>query len=99
MLVGPAAPASAKRLTGAASPETPWSHVAASLDGRDMRVVRGGGETGQPEVWLLVPAAARESARKAALAASALPLVAAAPPVRPNPVRAPGVAEELGHHA
>src|SRR5260370_32047014 len=79
MLVGPAAAASAKRLTGAAPPEVPWSHVAAPLDGRQMRVVRGGGETGQPEVWLLVPAAARESAWKAALAAGAPPLCAAWP--------------------
>src|SRR5260370_38307055 len=55
MLVGPAAAASAKRLTGAAPPEAPWSHVAASLDGRQMRVVRGGGETGQPEGWLPAP--------------------------------------------
>src|SRR6266403_942296 len=78
MLVGPAAAASAKRLTGTAPPETPWSHVPASLDGLDMRVVRGGGETGQPEVCLLVPAAARESAWKAALAAGARPLGAAA---------------------
>jgi folate-binding protein YgfZ len=78
MLVGPAAAASAKRLTGTAPPETPWSHAPASLDGLDMRVVRGGGETGQPEVCLLVPAAARESAWKAALAAGARPLGAAA---------------------
>src|SRR2546423_11085888 len=56
MLVGPAAVETATRLTGAAPPAAPWSHVAASLDGRQMRVVRGGGETGQPEVWLPRPA-------------------------------------------
>ena len=78
MLVGPAAVETAKRLTGAAAPEAPWSHVAASLDGLEIRVVRGGSETGQPEVWLLVPAGARESAWKAALAAGARPLGAAA---------------------
>src|SRR2546421_5406648 len=104
MLVGPAAPASAKRLTGAASPEAPWSHVAASLDGRQMRVIRGGGETGQPEVWLLVPAEARESAWKAALAAGAPPPGPAGPRAprlqgRPPPLRrgggAPGVFPEV----
>src|SRR6266446_3516137 len=46
MLVGPAAEETAKRLTGAAPPDAPWSHVAASLDGPpediDARVVRGG---------------------------------------------------------
>src|SRR5881396_3699764 len=48
MLVGPAAEETAKRLTGAAPPDAPWSHVAASLDGPpediDARVVRGGRE-------------------------------------------------------
>src|SRR5256885_1255010 len=83
MLVGPAAEETAKRLTGAAPPDAPWSHVAASLDGPpediDARVVRGGGETGQREVWLVVPATARERAWKAALAAGARPPGAAAP--------------------
>ena len=78
LLVGPAAGDTAKRLTGAVPPEAPWTHLAASLDGLAIRVVRGGGETGRPEVWLLVPAAARESAWKAALAAGARPLGAAA---------------------
>jgi len=82
MLVGPAAEETAKRLTGAAPPDAPWSHVAASLDGPpeglDGRVVRGGGETGQREVWLVVPAAERERAWKAALAAGARPLGPAA---------------------
>src|SRR2546429_1745094 len=82
MLVGPAARETAKRLTGAAPPEAPWSHVAASLDGQQMRVVRGGGETGQPEVWLLVPAEARQSAWKAALAAGG-PAPGARAPRRP----------------
>src|SRR2546428_8727784 len=83
MLVGPAAEETAKRLTGAAPPDAPWSHVAASLDGPpediDARVVRGGSETGQREVWLVVPAAARERAWRAALAAGARPLGGAAP--------------------
>src|SRR5256886_4326073 len=77
MLVGPAAEETAKRLTGAAPPDAPWSHVAASLDGPpediDARVVRGGGETGQREVWLVLPATARERAWQAAPAAGARP--------------------------
>src|SRR5207245_3093051 len=83
MLVGPAAEETAKRLTGAAPADAPWSHVAAALDGPpgdiDARVVRGGSETGQREVWLVVPAAARERAWRAALAAGARPRGTAAP--------------------
>src|SRR2546428_7486097 len=99
MLVGPAAEETAKRLTGAAPPDAPWSHVAASLDGPpediDARVVRGGGETGQREVWLVVPATARERAWKAALAAGARPLGAAAL----ESLRAQGAAPRLGRAA
>src|SRR6267378_1533438 len=68
LLVGPAAEETAKRLTGATLPDAPFSHVAASLAGlpgdMDARVVRGGGETGQREIWLVVPAAEREHAWK-----------------------------------
>jgi len=78
MLVGPAADDTAKRLAGAAPPDAPWSHVVPSLDGAEARVVRGGGETGGPEVWLALPADARERAWKAAIAAGVRPLGAAA---------------------
>src|SRR2546426_2979006 len=78
MLVGPAADETAKRAAGAGPPDAPWSHVAASLDGAEVRVVRGGGEIAQREVWLMLPAEARERTWKAAVAAGARPLGAAA---------------------
>jgi folate-binding protein YgfZ len=56
MLTGPEAPALAERLAGAAPEPRPWSHRAGRLDGVDVRLVRGGGETGEPEVWVAAPA-------------------------------------------
>jgi folate-binding protein YgfZ len=56
MVAGPDAVSLLARLTGAAVPERPWSHVAASLGGVGGRLVRGGGETGTPEVWVTGPA-------------------------------------------
>src|SRR5206468_866264 len=55
MLIGPAAEATVKRLTGAVPADAAWSHVGASLDGVDARVVRGGGELEPREVWDVVP--------------------------------------------
>ena len=72
LLAGPEAPALAVRLTGAAPPETPWSNVAATLDGRDVRIVRGGRETGEPEIWILGDGTAR--IWEAAIAAGARPV-------------------------
>jgi aminomethyltransferase len=57
MLAGPSATAVAERLAATQAPGTPWSHVAASLSGVEVRLVRGGGETGSPEIWLLGGAA------------------------------------------
>ncbi len=74
MLAGPAAEETAKRLTGATPPGGAWSHAAGSLNGVDARVVAAGGETGLPEVWIVVPASAREAACKALLDAGARPL-------------------------
>jgi folate-binding protein YgfZ len=78
LLVGPAADETVKRLTGLIPAEIAWSHVAGSLDGIEARVVRGGAELGEPDVWLVVPAAERERAWTAALGAGARPLDAAA---------------------
>src|SRR5437762_11099864 len=69
LLVGPAAEETVKRLTGAAPPDAAWSHVRASLDGTDARVVRGGAELEPREVWLVVASAERERAWNAALGA------------------------------
>jgi aminomethyltransferase len=59
VLAGPEAPALAERLTGTPPPEDPWSHVAARLGDDEVRLVRGGGELGEPEIWLLASAGAR----------------------------------------
>jgi folate-binding protein YgfZ len=72
LLAGPAAPALAERLTGTAVPERPWSGVATRLEGVDVRLVRGGGETGEPEVWIDAPAAEAARARAALEGAGAV---------------------------
>ena len=71
LLVGPAADETVKRLTGEVPPDTAWSHVAGSLDGVEARVIRGGGELGERDVWLVVPASERERALIAVLGAGA----------------------------
>jgi aminomethyltransferase len=53
LLAGPGAPALAQGLTGTAVPEEPWAHVATKVNGVDARLIRGGGETGEPEVWVV----------------------------------------------
>jgi folate-binding protein YgfZ len=52
LLAGPEAPALAERLSGVPVPEAPWAHAAASMGGAAVRLIRGGGETGEPEVWI-----------------------------------------------
>jgi folate-binding protein YgfZ len=74
VLAGPATPAIAERLTGALPAEAPWSHVTSRLGDLDVRVVRGGGETGGPEIWLVGPADGRAVMWSAALAAGARPV-------------------------
>jgi folate-binding protein YgfZ len=59
ILAGPEAPAMAERLVGARPPEGAWSHVAARLGDAEVQLVRGGGETGEPEVWILTTAGTR----------------------------------------
>ena len=78
LLAGPDAPALAKRLAGATPPETPWSSVAGTVDGVDVRLVRGGGETGEPEVWIVAPAEAAARVRDVVLGAGARPVGEAA---------------------
>jgi folate-binding protein YgfZ len=74
MLAGPGAPGLAGRLAGAAVPDAPWAHVAASLDGVDVRLVRGGSETGEPEVWVLGPVGESEKLWHALIQAGARPV-------------------------
>jgi folate-binding protein YgfZ len=63
LLAGPETPALLTRLAGTAPAARPWSSVAARLEGIDVRLVRGAGETGEPEVWLAVPRAEADGLR------------------------------------
>ncbi|PYO02473.1 MAG: glycine cleavage system protein T [Candidatus Rokuibacteriota bacterium] len=65
MLAGPDAPKLVEQLTGTAAPETAWSHTAARLAEVDVRLVRGGGETGEAEVWIASTVADAERVRVA----------------------------------
>lgn len=74
LLAGPQAPELAERLTGVRSPDTPWASVPARLADVDGLLVAGAGESGEREVWVLVPAAAGARAWDAARAAGARPV-------------------------
>jgi aminomethyltransferase len=78
MLAGPQAPALAERLTGVAPAEAAWSHVGARLGDAEVRLVRGGGETGEAEVWLVSALADGPRVWEAAIAAGARPVGARA---------------------
>jgi folate-binding protein YgfZ len=78
MLAGPRAPALAERLTGARAPEAAWAHVPGAFGGTPVRVVRGGGETGEAEVWIVAPAAQGPELMAAAREAGARPVGPAA---------------------
>jgi folate-binding protein YgfZ len=78
LIAGPQAPALVQRLAGAAPEARAWANVAAKLDGIDVRLVRGGGETGEPEVWIAAPRAEGERVLKAVTEAGAVPVGAAA---------------------
>jgi folate-binding protein YgfZ len=71
LVAGPETPAVLARLGVGAVPEAAWAHAAAEIAGVAGRVVVGGGETGEREAWLLVPAAEAARVREAAAAAGA----------------------------
>jgi len=74
LLAGPEAPALAERLTGTRPADGAWSNVSARLDGVDVRLVRGGGETGEAEVWLVSALGDGPRVWQAATAAGARPV-------------------------
>jgi folate-binding protein YgfZ len=74
VLAGPAARATVERLCGAAPPEKPWSHVAAKLGDTPVRLVSGGGETGEAEVWIMSPIGEAAKVREALADAGARPI-------------------------
>src|SRR2546425_3042834 len=53
VLAGPQARETSDRLMGAHPPESPWSHLVARLGETPVRLVSGGGETGEAEGWVL----------------------------------------------
>jgi folate-binding protein YgfZ len=77
VLAGPQAPGLVERLSGAQPGEAPWASTVASLDGVGVRLVRGAGETGAPEIWVAAPAVEAERVWKA-LAATGAAVVGAA---------------------
>jgi folate-binding protein YgfZ len=74
LLTGPGTPALIERLAGAVPDARPWSHLPGRLDGVEVRLVRGGGETGGPEVWIAAPAGEVERVVKAVTGAGAVAL-------------------------
>ena len=74
LLAGPEAPDLAKRLTGVVLADMPWASRAGTIDGIELRLVRGGGETGEPEIWLMAPADAASRVWEAVVAAGARPV-------------------------
>ena len=78
LLAGPEAPALVQRVAGAVPGDRAWSHVTGTIRGAEVRLVRGGGETGAAEIWILSAAADGETVRAACLDAGARPVGRAA---------------------
>jgi folate-binding protein YgfZ len=74
LVAGPEAPALVSRLAGATLSDTPWSNVAATLEGIEVRLVRGAGETGEPEIWIMSGATTAARVWDAVVAAGARPV-------------------------
>ena len=78
VVAGPAAPSLVERVAGAVPAERPWSHVPGVVNGATVRVARGSGETGAPEVWVVGAAADGDAVGEALRAAGARPIGPAA---------------------
>jgi folate-binding protein YgfZ len=74
VLAGPQARETSLRLTGARPTERPWSHVVAKLGDTPVRLVSGGRETGEDEVWIMCPSAEASKVRGALVGAGVLPI-------------------------
>ena len=57
VVAGPGAPDLASGLAGASPPDARWSSAKGSIGGADVRLVRGGTETGEGEIWIVGRAA------------------------------------------
>jgi glycine cleavage system T protein (aminomethyltransferase) len=78
VVAGPDAPSVTRVLTSTLPEDRAWSHVAGAIGGAGVRVVRGGGETGEPELWLMTAIADAPAVWDAARAAGATPVGRAA---------------------
>ena len=78
LLAGPETPSLLQRLAGAAPDESPWSSLVATIEGVGVRLVRGGGETGESEVWIAAPRGEAERVLKTLVTAGAGPVGAVA---------------------
>ena len=78
LLAGPAAPTVAATVAGVEPPAPMWTHVAGKIGAAEARVVRGRGETGEPEVWIMAPSSVAPEVWDAVVAAGARPLGATA---------------------
>jgi folate-binding protein YgfZ len=57
VVAGPGAPALVSDLAGALPAEARWSSIKAAIGSAGVRLVRGGSETGEAEIWLVAGAA------------------------------------------
>jgi aminomethyltransferase len=78
LLAGPDVPALVERMAGAVPGDRAWSHVAGAIGGVEVRLVRGRGETGEAEVWILGAAPDADAVRAACLEAGVRPVGPAA---------------------
>ncbi|MBI4589450.1 MAG: aminomethyl transferase family protein [Candidatus Rokubacteria bacterium] len=69
MLAGPNTAVIIERLTGEPPLPGPWAHAERTVGGIPLRVVTGGGETGEAEAWLHAPASGGEAVWAATLEA------------------------------
>ena len=73
MLAGPDALATVSAVAGARPGDAAWSHTRGTVAGVPVRLVRGKGETGEPEVWVMSAAADGLAVWKQLVAAGARP--------------------------
>ena len=74
LVAGPQAPSLVERLAGGVPDATAWSSTVGSIEGVGVRLVRGAGETGEPEVWIASPRGEGERVLKTVTTAGAVPV-------------------------
>ena len=74
VLAGPDALPLIRRLAGTGPAEPAWSHTVGTIEGATVRLVRGPGETGEAEIWVLAAAGGHDALWRAAVGAGARPI-------------------------